>query len=62
MLEIAEAICHRVTIMNKGQVLAEGSVQELSSMMGMQGSSLEDLFLKLTGSEDTAKLVEALKF
>lgn len=62
VLEIAEAICHRVTIMNKGQVLAEGSVQELGSMMGMQGSSLEDLFLKLTGSEDTAKLVEALKF
>jgi ABC-2 type transport system ATP-binding protein len=62
VLEIAEAICHHVTIMNKGHVLAEGSVQELGSMMGMQGSSLEDVFLKLTGSEDTAQIVEALKF
>jgi len=61
VLEIAEAICHRVTIMNEGSVLAEGSVQELRSMAGLRGSSLEDVFLKLTGSEDTAKIVEALK-
>jgi len=61
VLEIAEAICHRVTIMNEGSVLAEGSVQELRSMAGLRGSSLEDVFLKVTGSEDTAKIVEALK-
>jgi hypothetical protein len=30
-------------------------------MAGLKGSSLEDVFLKLTGSEDTAKVVEALK-
>lgn len=61
VLEIVEAICRRVTIMNEGLVLAEGSVQELRSMAGLNGSSLEDVFLKLTGGEDTAKIVEALK-
>ncbi|MGQ9513839.1 MAG: ABC transporter ATP-binding protein [Thermoproteota archaeon] len=61
ILEIAEAICHRVTIMNEGSVLAEGSVQELRSMMGLPNLSLEEVFLKLTGSEDTAKIVEALR-
>lgn len=61
VLEIAEAICHRVTIMYEGSVLAEGSIQELRSMAGLPSLSLEEVFLKLTGSEDTAKIVEALK-
>lgn len=61
VLEIAEAICHRVTIMSEGAVLAEGSVAELRSNAGLLGSSLEEVFLKLTGGEDTAKLVEALR-
>jgi len=61
VLEIAEAICDRVTIMNEGRVLAEGSVQELRSLAGLPGSSLEEVFLKLTGSEDTEKIVEALR-
>jgi ABC-2 type transport system ATP-binding protein len=61
VLEIAEAICHSITIMNEGSVLAEGTVQELRAQAGLPGSSLEETFLKLTGSEDTAKIVEALK-
>lgn len=61
VLEIAEAICTRVTIMNEGSVLAEGSVQELRALAGLPGSSLEEVFLKLTGSEDTARIVEALR-
>jgi ABC-2 type transport system ATP-binding protein len=61
VLEIVEVICHLVTIMNEGLVLAKGSVQELRSMAGLNGSSLEDVLLKLTGGEDTAKIAEALK-
>ena len=60
VLEIAEAVCHSIVIMNEGSVIAEGTAQELRSKAGMPGSSLEDTFLKLTGSEDTAKIVEAL--
>jgi len=61
VLEIAEAVCDSVTIMNEGYVLAEGSVQELRSKAGLPGSSLEEVFLKLTGSEDTTSIVEALR-
>lgn len=61
VLEIAEAMCNTITIMNEGSVIAEGTVQELRSKAGMPGSTLEDTFLKLTGSEDTEKIVEALK-
>lgn len=61
VLEIAEAVCDSVTIMNEGYILAEGSVQELRLKAGLPGSSLEEVFLKLTGSEDTASIVEALR-
>jgi ABC-2 type transport system ATP-binding protein len=61
VLEIAEAICTRISIMDEGSIIAEGTVQELRSKAGMPSSTLEETFLKLTGSEDTDKIVEALK-
>ncbi len=61
VLEIAEAMCSKITIMNEGTVIAEGTVQELRTRAGMPGSTLEETFLKLTGGEDTEKIVEALK-
>ena len=61
VLEIAQAMCTRISIMNEGNMIAEGTVKELKTKAGMPGSTLEDTFLKLTGSEDTEKIVEALK-
>ncbi|MGD0329765.1 MAG: ABC transporter ATP-binding protein [Nitrososphaeria archaeon] len=61
VLEIAEVVCGKITILNEGSTIAEGTAQELRSKMGMPGSTLEDIFLKLTGSEDTEKIVEALQ-
>lgn len=61
VLEIADAICSKITIINNGSTIAEGTSQEIKIMAGLKSSTLEDVFLKLTGSEDTAKVVEALK-
>ncbi len=61
VLEIAEAVCGKITILNEGSIIAEGTVQELRAKAGMPGSTLEDIFLKLTGSEDAEKIVEALR-
>jgi ABC-2 type transport system ATP-binding protein len=61
VLEIAEAVCGRVTILNEGSLIAEGTVKELRMKAGLPGSTLEDTFLKLTGGEDAEKIVEALK-
>jgi ABC-2 type transport system ATP-binding protein len=61
VLEIAEAVCSRITILNEGSIIAEGTVQELRAKAGMPGSTLEDIFLKLTGGEDAEKIVEALR-
>lgn len=61
VLEIAEAVCSKITILNEGSIIAEGTAQELRSKAGMPGSTLEETFLKLTGSEDVEKIVEALR-
>src|SRR5208337_3997442 len=45
VLEIAEAMCSRITIMNEGNIIVEGTVKELRSRAGMPGSTLEDTFL-----------------
>ena len=60
VLEIAEAICDRVAIMYQGKVLAVGTVSELRSKAGLPGSSLEEVFLKITGTSDLRDIVEAL--
>ncbi|AMW33695.2 ABC transporter ATP-binding protein [Fervidobacterium islandicum] len=57
ILEIAEKMCDRVAIINKGRVIAESSVEELKDRYG---KSLEDIFLSLTATEDIQEIVENL--
>lgn len=58
VLEIAEAICKNVTILDHGNIVAEGPIEELRTKSG--GSSLESVFLTLTGSSDVRAVVEEL--
>ena len=60
VLEIAEAICDRIGIMYQGQLLALGNMDELRKTARLPGSGLEDVFLKLTGTEDLRAVVEEL--
>ncbi len=60
VLEIAEAICDRVTILVQGSVLATGTVPALREKAGLPGSGLEGIFLSLTGTGDLAGIVDAL--
>jgi ABC-2 type transport system ATP-binding protein len=59
ILEIAERMCDRVIIIDKGQIVAAGTMAELRS--GSQGQgSLEDIFLSLTGGAEYAAMAEVL--
>jgi len=49
VMEVAERICDRIGIINKGKLEFVGTVEELRKLRG-QGS-LEELFLEVTGSE-----------
>ncbi len=60
VLEIAENMCDRVGIINHGRLVAEGSLEELRAFEGDTDASLEDIFLELTGGEDTAELTKFL--
>jgi ABC-2 type transport system ATP-binding protein len=60
VLEIAQALCDRVAIMNQGKLLALGNMNELRWMARLPDSGLEDIFLKLTGTGDIRAVVEEL--
>lgn len=60
VLEIAQALCDRVAIMYQGTIMAEGTVAELRQTAGLPGSSLEEVFLKLTGTDDLGEVVKEL--
>ncbi|UWG95441.1 ABC transporter ATP-binding protein [Dehalobacter sp. DCM] len=61
ILEIAERMCHRVGILMKGSLIAQGSPDELRRQTGHGGESLEDIFLELTGDSENAALIDSLK-
>ncbi len=50
VLEVAERLCDEIAIIDKGKVLARGTMEQLRS--GESSSSLEELFLQLTEAED----------
>jgi ABC-2 type transport system ATP-binding protein len=60
ILEIAQAMCDRIAIMYNGRLQALGNMEELRSKARMPGSDLEDIFLRLTGTESMREIVEAL--
>lgn len=60
ILEIAERLCHRVGILKEGKLIAQGSPDELRKMVGHGDESLEDIFLELTGGQDTVELIKSL--
>ncbi|MEM2463088.1 MAG: ABC transporter ATP-binding protein [Candidatus Bathyarchaeia archaeon] len=62
IMEVAEKICHRVGIINKGRLVGEGTVSELRQLIRSAEGSLEDVFLKVTQQETGIKdLIAALE-
>ena len=50
VLEVAEKLCDEIAIIDKGRLVAQGTLEALRS--GEKGASLEQLFLELTESEE----------
>ena len=51
ILEVAERMAARIGIIHGGRLLAEGTLAELRTRSGSAAGTLEDVFLKLTGTE-----------
>ena len=59
-LEVAEAMCDRIAIMQHGRLVASGSLDEVRRQHAAGNAGLEELFLKLTGGAHARELAEVL--
>jgi ABC-2 type transport system ATP-binding protein len=59
ILEIAQNICDRIGIIDRGKLIAAGTIEELRDTR--RERSLEDIFLSLTGGVEYAEIAEVLK-
>ena len=54
ILEVAERMAERIGIIDKGRLIAEGTLDELRRQAFRAGSSLEDVFLDLVAKQSNA--------
>jgi ABC-2 type transport system ATP-binding protein len=59
-LEVAEAMCDQIGILQHGKIVAHGTMAEIRRQHAAGDASLEELFLKLTGGHAVRELVEVL--
>lgn len=51
VLEVAEQLCDRIIIVNKGKIVSEGTLEYLR--LTNPGMTLEEIFVKLTGKQES---------
>jgi len=61
ILEIAEAMCDRVAIIDKGKIVACGNMEELRRHSKQKDKSLEEIFLELTGGSEYDEVLKYLE-
>jgi ABC-2 type transport system ATP-binding protein len=59
-LEVAEAMCAGIAIIQHGKIVASGTMPEIRRQTASGSASLEELFLKLTGGLEARHLAEVL--
>lgn len=59
VLPIAEALADRVAVLDRSRLVAAGTLAELRARAGSPGSSLEEVFLALTGTGVEQSLLRA---
>jgi ABC-2 type transport system ATP-binding protein len=60
-LEVAEVLCDRIAILAQGRIQAVGTMDELRNASAGGAAGLEEVFLKLTGTEEARELVALLR-
>lgn len=60
ILEIAERMCDRIGIINNGNLIAVGNMDELRHLSKSGKYNLEEIFLELTNAEENSELIKSL--
>ncbi len=55
IMEVAEDLCDRIAIINKGKLVGLGTIEELRSQADKVGASLEEVFLRLTEQDSSVE-------
>jgi ABC-2 type transport system ATP-binding protein len=55
IMELAEDLCDRIAIINKGKIVGIGTIDELKQQADKLGARLEDVFLRLTEQDTSVK-------
>jgi len=61
ILEIAQNICDRIGIINKGKLIAQGTIEELRTISEKGEKNLEEIFLELTGGTEYKEVLKYLE-
>jgi ABC-2 type transport system ATP-binding protein len=59
-LEVAEAMCDQIAIIQNGRIAASGTMADVRQQTASGNASLEELFLRLTGGVSDAELSSVL--
>ncbi len=59
-LEVAQAMCDRIAIIQSARIVAQGTMEDLRRQSAAGNASLEELFLKLTGGTAARRLAAVL--
>jgi ABC-2 type transport system ATP-binding protein len=56
-MEVAQVVAHRVILVNRGQIAAQGDMAALRSHVGNDSADLEDIFLRLTEENKDREMI-----
>ncbi|MFC1791185.1 ABC transporter ATP-binding protein [Gemmatimonadota bacterium] len=60
-LEVVEVLCDLIAIIHEGDIIAQGTMDELRGQADAGEAHLEEIFLKVTGGEEVADIVAGLQ-
>jgi len=60
VLDVVERLCDHLAVINRGRVVAQGTMAELTEQVGGEASTLEDAFVRLVGIERRTEVLDWL--
>jgi ABC-2 type transport system ATP-binding protein len=60
-LELAETLCDRLAVIDRGRIVAQGTLDDLRRKVAVDAAGLEEVFLRITRGATDAEIARALE-